>query len=92
MQQLESFLCCLKLQNLQKLQRNSLNQFMKRKVNHISYSTKVKKNVHVLQNCDVVIVTFQLAPSKKEAEARKEKVKSLLKKKGSLLLPPACRP
>lgn len=63
---------------------------MERKVNITSYNTKVKKNVHLLQKCDVVIVAFELASSKTKAEARKEKVKLLLKKKGSLLLPSAC--
>lgn len=47
-------------------------------------------NVHLLQKSDVAIVAFELAPSKTKAATRKEKVKSLLKKKGSPLLPPAC--
>lgn len=46
--------------------------------------------MHLLQKCDVDIIAFELAPSKTRAEARKEKVKSLLKKKGSLPLLSAC--
>lgn len=43
----------------------------------------LKKTVE-LQNLEKICFLFEFVPSKSESEAKKEKVKSLLKKKGTL--------
>ncbi len=64
---------------------------MKRKVNIYGPNRvfdiyfEVEK-LKIVEHC----FSFELAPPKTEAETKKEKVESLLKKKGSLLLPSVC--